>query len=233
MSHHKHPTMKFDSHFPPQSKGVNYGLLRGKVVKFGADKSQTTPHFQIIVQDDTQIWRAAVNVRSDDGSNDQAAVIDPLDHPILQKLDDVEVGYTSLPDHIPGLALDFVRQPIFKVSDLQVLPPFGAGNSGVEDRLSELAQKAIDDADNGAEIYVWGSRFDVGNKPVPADLQYGDKVGIHDIHMNQGNPPPHQKDNGKFQDGGIIFRFSDRFVGVFMKFQSQVGKDDKGNVIIP
>jgi uncharacterized protein YukJ len=23
--------------------------------------------------------------------------------------------------------------------------------------------------------------------------------GIHDIHMNQGNPPPHEEDNGTWQ----------------------------------
>jgi uncharacterized protein YukJ len=44
-----------------------------------------------------QIWRVAVNVRSDDGSNDQAVAIDPMiGHPILNKLDAVAVGYNTL-----------------------------------------------------------------------------------------------------------------------------------------
>src|SRR5271156_3331188 len=60
---HDHKS-NFDSHFNPQSSGVQYGLLRGQVVKFGAEDGTSTPHFQIIVQDDVpQIWRVAVNVR--------------------------------------------------------------------------------------------------------------------------------------------------------------------------
>src|SRR3954462_9450194 len=32
--------------------------------------------------------------------------------------------------------------------------------------------------------------------------------GIHDIHMNQGNPPGQfAKDNGPWQDGGLLFEF--------------------------
>jgi uncharacterized protein YukJ len=221
---HRHKS-SFDSHFDPHSQGVNYGLLRGRVVKYGAEDGTRTPHFQIIVEDDVpQIWRIAVNVRSDDGSNDQAAVKDPLaGHPVLALLNDVAVGYTALPDHIPGLALDYIRQPLFTASDLQTLPPFDAGHSGLEDVLTQYTQAAQDGAATGVELFVWGSRFDVGDHPVAADLTYGDKVGIHDVHMNQGNPPPHQRDNGVYQDGGLIFKFADRHVGVFMKFASQVG----------
>jgi uncharacterized protein YukJ len=231
---HRHAS-PFDSHFDPNSTGVRYGLLRGKVILYGTEDGTPTPHFQIIVQDDVpQIWRVAVNVRSDDGSNDQAIVVDPLQsHPILAQLSGVKVGYTPLPNHVPGLALDYVRQPLFDPADLKILPPFGSGQPGLEDLLKTLTQDAKDGADAGAGIYVWGSRFDVGNRPVTADNTYGDKVGIHDVHMNQGNPPPHTRDNGQYQDGGIIFNFPDRYVGVFMKFQSQVGRDDAGNIVIP
>ena len=234
MSHHHRP---FDSHFNPQSRGVQYGLLRGKVVRFGTEEGTKTPHFQIIVKDDTeQIWRIAVNVRSDDGSNDQAIAVDPLDnHPVLSRLGAVAVGYTPLPDHTPGLALDFVREPLFDPSQLEILPPFGSDQSGLEDVLGALTQTALETGEQGTDIYVWGSKFEVGDHPVQADITYGDKVGIHDVHMNQGNPPPHQADNGTYQDGGIIFHFAnpERFVGFFMKFQSQVGRNDNGDVIIP
>jgi uncharacterized protein YukJ len=233
MSHHR-PRKTFDSHFNPAKPGVVYGLLRGKVIKFGAEDGTPTPHFQIIIQDNNAlVWRVAVNVRSDDGSNDQAVVVDPLNHPILDKLPAVSVGFTSLPNHQPGLALDFVRDPIFNPADLQTLPPFDSDEAGLEDVLTKLTQQAQDEANNGVELYVWGSKFEVGNRPVAADTLYHDTVGVHDVHMNQGNPPPHQADNGSYQDGGLVFHFTDRYVGVFMKFQSQVGLDDKGNVVIP
>ncbi len=109
MSRHK---STLDAHFNPKRAGVNYGVLRGKVVQFGAEDGTRTPHFEIIVEDDvSQIWRVAVNVRSDDGSNDQAFAVDPFEnHPILGEFDAVAVGYTALPDRLPGLALDYVRQ---------------------------------------------------------------------------------------------------------------------------
>lgn len=224
-----------DAHFNANHAGVNYGVLRGKVVKFGAEDGTHSPHFQIIVEDDVpQIWRVAVNVRSDDGSNDQAVAVDPLrDHPILAKLDAVAVGFTALPDHTAGFALDYVRQPLFEPAQLKSLPPFDSDDDGLEVQLQKYAQAAEDGAATGVEIFVWGSRFDVGSHPVAADLTYGDKVGVHDVHMNQGNPPPHDVDNGVYQDGGIIFSFPDRTVGFFMKFESQVGSDDAGHVVIP
>jgi uncharacterized protein YukJ len=234
MSHHHRP---FDRHFSPESGGVKYGLLRGTVTHFGTEDGTKTPHFQIIVEDGTeQIWRVAVNVRSDDGSNDQAVAIDPMvGHPILDKLSGVAIGYTPLPDHTSGLALDFVREPLFEASQLEVLPPFGEDGAGLEDILTKLTQAALDTAQAGTNVFVWGSKFEVGNRPVQADTIYHNQVGIHDVHMNQGNPPPHEADNGSYQDGGIIFHFAEpeRFVGFFMKFQSQVGKDDNGTVVIP
>ena len=146
------------------------------------------------------------------------------------------MGFTALPDHVSGLALDFVRETLFKTGDLKALPPFGSpdGND-IEDMLSTLTQRAIDEAGQGSELYVWGSKFVVGDKPTAADTKFGNQVGVHDVHMNQGNPPPHQGDNGKFQDGGLVFHFApaNLYVGVFMKFKTQEARNDAGDVVIP
>jgi Uncharacterized conserved protein (DUF2278) len=49
--------------------------------------------------------------------------------------------------------------------------------------------------------------------------------GVHDIHMNQGNPRAggHAGDNGVWRDGGLLLWFpeADRWVAVFLAFQSQ------------
>ena len=41
--------------------------------------------------------------------------------------------------------------------------------------------------------------------------------------MNQGNanPGPFAKDNGVFQDGGLILQFGSRYVGLFLRFATQ------------
>jgi hypothetical protein len=58
--------------------------------------------------------------------------------------------------------------------------------------------------------------------PRPSDIAFGTNKGIHDIHMNQGNPSgTFEKDNGIFQDGGLILKFPNRYVGLFLRFQTQ------------
>ena len=43
------------------------------------------------------------------------------------------------------------------------------------------------------------------------------------VHMNQGNPKPgpFAEDNGIYNDGGLILKFSARHVGLFLRFQTQ------------
>src|SRR5262249_1194578 len=59
--------------------------------------------------------------------------------------------------------------------------------------------------------------------------------GVHDIHMNQGNPPhSHDQDNGVWQDGGLLFEFPDgTFSAVFLAFQTQKWHTDEqtGNLL--
>ncbi|SMG50435.1 DUF2278 family protein [Paraburkholderia susongensis] len=48
------------------------------------------------------------------------------------------------------------------------------------------------------------------------------KDGLHETHMNQGNPPgPHYKENGAFQDGAVIVQRADGFAAIFTAFQTQ------------
>ena len=57
------------------------------------------------------------------------------------------------------------------------------------------------------------------------------KLGvITDIHMNQGSVGRFQKDNGVWQDGGLLIHYPNReqWVGIFLTFQSQsFNTDDK------
>jgi predicted phosphodiesterase len=85
-----------------------------------------------------------------------------------------------------------------------------------------------------ADVYAFGSLFDDsggGRGPNPFNI---DPVqGVHDIHMNQGNPRDnHFQDNGTFQDGALFVHFAgdrERWVAVFIAFQSQsFSTDDSG-----
>jgi uncharacterized protein YukJ len=210
----------------------NYGLLRGKVVESGRETDNNSPHFQIVVLVNDQRWRVPVNVRSNDGSEVEFVIVDPLaSHPVLGQLPGVNVGFTPLPEHAPGLALDFVREPLFDFTNLQHLPHNEDGESNdLQDFLETLARRAQAEGGAGAELYVWGSKFGSGSRD--ADNQFRTTTGVHNIHMNQGNPPGrHFGDNGIYQDGGLIFWFPhpERYIGMFTKFQTQhVQTDNAG-----
>jgi|tagenome__1003787_1003787.scaffolds.fasta_scaffold20675873_2 uncharacterized protein YukJ len=66
----------------------NYRLLIGKAV-FSRLGSGENPHYSIEVVDDTQQYRVAVNVQSDDHSEVEYIIFSHWDHPIkdhIQKL---------------------------------------------------------------------------------------------------------------------------------------------------
>lgn len=215
-----------------RTKGIsNYGVLRGLVVEYGREDSDSeSPHLQIIVEAKGQRWRCAINVLSTEKSKtpDERevlfAIIDPLvGHPILDRLHNLSEGFTPLPDRKPGLTLDFVREPLFASKDMRQLPPSGPNvGDDLQDLLEVYVNKAEGKPASVAEIFVWGAKFAGGERQ--ADKQFKTKQGVHEVHMNQGNPKgPHFSDNGVFQDGGLIFRFSNpvQYVGIFLKFKPQ------------
>lgn len=214
------------------TKGVSdFGVLRGVVVEHGReDQDPASPHLQLIVEAKGERWRCAINVLSSDkkASDDEKevrfAIVDPLvGHPILGRLSGLAEGFTPLPERKSGSTLDFVREAPFVAENMQHLPFF---QPGVGDDLQDLLEVYVNKAEGNpaavAEVFVWGSRFSAANNPRPADVKFKTKKGVHNVHMNQGNPKgTHFADNGVFQDGGVLFRFSDRVVGIFLKFESQ------------
>jgi uncharacterized protein YukJ len=221
---------------PSPPRGVSsYGVLRGVVIQHGREDSDPeSPHLQLILVANGQRWRCAVNVLSSDkkASEDEKevrfAVVDPLvGHPVLSRLNDLDEGFTFLRDRRPGQTLDFVREPLFAFEDMRHLPFFGPGvGDDLQDILELHVNKAEGKPAEEAEVFVWGSKFSGDQRP--PDIQFNTRQGVHNIHMNQGNPREggHFGDNGVFQDGGLIFRFPDRFVGIFLKFESQSFQTD-------
>ena len=228
---------------PSKTRGVpTYGVLRGVVVAHGREDDPDTPHLQLIVVANGERWRCAINVLSSDdkATPDEKEVrfiiLDPLtSHPILSRLAGLSAGFTRLPERRSGQTLDFVREPFFAFQDMQHLPfaAPGVGND-LQDLMEVYVNKAEGKPAAEAEVFVWGSKFS-GGTPRPADVKFNTRQGVHNVHMNQGNPldpvnpnKDHFEDNGVFQDGGVIFKLSnpDRFVGVFLKFESQATQTD-------
>lgn len=210
----------------PSHRGVvhviGYGMLRGRVDRWVREDGDATPHLQVRVVDDTaQPWRIAVNVQPDTGSEVVYWLVDPLpDHPILAGLANRPSGF-SVAAPQSSTCLDYVRAPLFEWPAGTALP--ARGDASADDLQDLLAVQLQGCRDADAEVFAFGERFDRNlHKPIDVDFGNTDGLhGIHDIHLNQGNRGPHATDNGPLQDGGLIFGMPDRYVGLFLAFQTQ------------
>src|ERR1700743_411902 len=135
----------------------HYSMLKGRAVDVqpGGGKS---PHYQILVIDDTHKYRIAVNVQSDDGSEVYFAVYSNFVHPICDEMAAAKTGLTALPSKPGGLALDFIRGNLLKPSDMKTLPMSASGpDNDLNEKIGQFAQRAL--ADETAEVYAFGATW--------------------------------------------------------------------------
>lgn len=213
-----------------------FGVLRGKVDIFKREDDLETPHLQIrVIDGNNEKWRIAVNVLSSDQSFLIFHRAEPLrSHPILSELVKVKTGFTLIPEAFrsASTSLDYFRAPLFDWPSGIAIPSAGPG--GDDDLQDTLTAYLKGLKEKGGEIFAFGAKFPAPENPYKEyliDDQFGTKQGIHNIHMNQGNPSSqYAKDNGVFQDGGLILKFPDRFVGVFLRFKTQwLPTNENGN----
>jgi uncharacterized protein YukJ len=167
-----------------------------------------------------------VNVLSKDGSLLVFHRADPLiRHPILAGLEALRDGFTPLAPNSRSAttALDFFRAPLFAWPTGIAAPHTGpVRTDDLQDAIITHLEQVK--AQSG-ELFAFGEMFPEPGQnpnPRPIDHQLGTRQGVHNIHMNQGNPPgPFASDNGVFQDGGLILKLPTRHIGLFLRFQTQ------------
>jgi uncharacterized protein YukJ len=218
----------------------NYSVLKGKPTA-GKVVSGNGTHYQITVEATGGPFTVAVNIESTDGSDVLYAIDQSFTPPDVPGLTALPTGMNPLPSQPNGLALDFVReqidgQPMVAQASLTLLPQkSGAGKAKSEkpraealsDAVTALISQAI--AAGNATLYAFGSAY--------ADS--GQVDGIHDIHMNQGNPISggFAGDNGIWQDGAMFLQApspssgpAPTWVAVFIAFQTESwDTDSSGN----
>lgn len=203
----------------------SYGVLKGRVVARKVEQSDSSPHFQVHVKAAQKDYRIAINVKSVQAPVDLLYFLDDnFKHPITDRLTKLNDGFNEIKASdrkAGGIALDYIRANLFDVKNMKPLP---YNKPGVDNDLNDLIdlfiQRAI--ASKDANIYAFGESWGPEDKP---DKIFGflPGNGIHDIHMNQGSSGQFKKDNGVFQDGGLIIHFPSRnqWVAAFFAFQSQ------------
>jgi uncharacterized protein YukJ len=205
----------------------SYGVLKGKAieVRLGAGQS---PHYQVRIVDDTTDYRIAINVKSQLPPSDlEYVVLERFAHPIVSLVEDVPHGFTPLAKRPGTGALDFIRGNLFDRAAMRPLPFSVPGfDNDLNEKIDRIMQRAV--ADEAALVYAFGERW--GPEPKVKDKYFGflPGNGIHDIHMNQGNAARFVRDDGVYQDGGLLVQFPDQreWVGIFLKFQSQTWHTD-------
>jgi uncharacterized protein YukJ len=204
-----------------------YGVLAGRVVDHRAEGGTDTPHYQIHLRSGGADFRVAVNVLSRQHPSELLYLADEaFSHPVVQDLLALPDGFTPLPSKPGEEALDYIRANLF---DRQLLRPEPATAPGPDndlaDKLDHYVQRAA--ADPAARLYAFGQRW--GPEPTRDKIfGFAPGNGIHDIHMNQGNSPQFQQDDGVWQDGGLLAHYpaQDQWVAIFLAFQSQAWHTD-------
>jgi uncharacterized protein YukJ len=206
----------------------------GKVV------TGSSTHYQITMQANGGPFTVAVNIQSVDGSDVLYAIEENFTPPDEAGLLALPTGMTALKSVPGGLALDYVRstvngQPMITLQQMTLLPQVLSKGSEDERMMNRVRASALQNAvvtllnmtiaDKDGTIYAFGSAY--------ADS--GRVDGIHDIHMNQGNPVNnHGSDNGVWQDGALLIHLPSKgtWTAVFIAFQTQSwNTDSAGNPV--
>jgi uncharacterized protein YukJ len=200
----------------------NYGVLKCRAIDSKLGEGQT-PHYQVLVSDGKVKHRIAINVKSKLSPSELLYFVnEDFSHPITKGLSELGFGFNTLDRKPGGLALDFIRGNLFDVKQMKPLP---YNVPGPDNDLNELIDLYIKRAINSedAVLYAFGEKWGPENDIPDKYFGFRPGNGIHDIHMNQGSVGQFQKDNGVWQDGGLLIYYPlrNQWVGVFLAFQSQ------------
>jgi uncharacterized protein YukJ len=209
-----------------------YGVLKGPVVDCVAEADPGSPHYQVQIRAQNVDYRIAVNVKSTDATASELLyhIDENFNHPVTSRLPALPMGYTPVPSQPGGIALDYIRENLVDKADMHAIPP---NLPGPDNDLNEKLDFYVGRAKKNPNItvYAFGSRWgpEAGIKDKVFKFLPGN--GIHDIHMNQGNPAAggHAGDNGIYQDGGLLLHMGheNRWVAIFLAFQSQEWHTDE------
>ncbi|WP_341312219.1 YukJ family protein [Paraburkholderia sp. IMGN_8] len=224
-----------------------YCMFKGKLINAAPFVSTYvgSPHYVINVQgSDEAIFKIVVNSAStqvgEDGNDEVYSYVDlNFADPVTDKLAGLGLGlYTSgfpLLDYWQDRSLlDLHRMRPIPYADVD------GKRADVNDIINGIL--SIDTSQAPESI-----PYDSGKgEPQPRDFYppreqgvvvYGfgflfqpQQDGLHETHMNQGNPRgPHWKENGAFQDGAVIVQRASGFAAIFTAFQTQyLPTDSKG-----
>src|SRR3954470_7093429 len=180
---------------------ASYVVLSGRPIAHKRETSGMTPHHQVHLRDESGVnYRVPINVKSKGTQPDLLYLVDDdLRHPVTAAVESLGSGKHELSPPVPGGAnLDYVRANLFDATRMRSLPPNVDGpENDLQDILEGWLDRAI--ADPAARMHVFGEPFgpDAEHPDAPdRDFGFTPAVGVHDVHMNQGNEEEFMPDDG-------------------------------------
>jgi|SRR5215472_11217585 len=191
---------------------TDYGVVAGVVQSANLQNPSggQWPHYHIYVETPGGLYDSAVNLKSltEVKIEYRARDLDPLAFANDLSVPD---GWTKLAQTSTSGALDYVRRPGLTGAQGWTL-------QNGDNLINELAYLL-----SGVQrIYIFGAAYSTG-------------LGVHDVHMNQGDPPGSQFAplDAIWQDGGLIFQYGPpqpRVTVLQIKFETQsLYTDDQGH----
>lgn len=212
-----------------------YGVLVGTLNRYEREPPDNFGryfHGFVYVDAPAGQYKCAVDVATPDGTNVEHRELHGLNTDLFASISNLADGWHRLASNDHSGALDYVRSPVlnqrprgcvFVVFNWfmnllnQILMRWqdtGWTKSDGEDALDAM-ERLFGDV---GRIYVFGAPFTSG-------------LGVHDIHMNQGDPPgPFQHLDGIWQDGAVVVMAASGQLNCFLtKFGTQsLSTDDHG-----
>ncbi|MBN3765224.1 YukJ family protein [Burkholderia sp. Ac-20365] len=233
-----------------------YVVFKG-TLKLGVpflDGYKGDPHYVIVVDDaNGGEFRIVTNVKSDSSLTGPAGYHvlyswnQYFDHPMVADLAKLPPGLTQA--GFPKL--DYVHDP--RLVDLSAMRPIALDTATEHNDINALVNGMLKLDMSAAPVdYLYpgksGNDMRRGWKPLKSVTVYGfgflfepQHDGLHETHMNQGNPKPqpgsrvrdHSSENGTFQDGAVMVEVDGRFQALFVAFQTQLVPTDNRGWPIP
>ncbi|GAB4461996.1 MAG: hypothetical protein OHK0029_28170 [Armatimonadaceae bacterium] len=212
---------------------AHYGVLKGRAIDRVIEYEPHSPHYQILVQAGEVPFRVAVNVKSRDHGSPELlfTVVENFEHVLTEELAALDDGFHFLPPKPESPALDYVRSNLFDRKTMVLLPHDLPGDENdLNEKVEMYVRRAVRNPE--AVLYAFGSRWGPEHRIADKIWRFRPGNGVHNIHMNQGNPTGrYGRDNGVYQDGGMLIHYPrlDRWIGIFLAFQSQAWHTSDGS----
>lgn len=201
-------------------KNHEYGVLKCKPIDVKEERDAKSPHYQIHVKAHDKDYKVSINIKSSLYPSELLFYhTNKFEHNITNKLLPLPYGFNAHSD----VRIDYVRGNYGFTRDMMQKVPYSlAGpNNDLNEKLNYYIMKSI--RNKTSDLYVFGHRYLPHNfESTDYTFGFSPALGMHNIHMNQGNTSKWRHDDKVWEDGCIIINYNrTHWIGLFLAFQSQ------------